>query len=145
MKGKVELKIVLLDKKLPPPQYMTPGAVGMDLCAAKSVSLTPGEIQLIPTGIKVAVPEGYELQIRPRSGLAIQGLGMVNSPGTIDNDYRGEIKICLINLGKSTFVIKKGERIAQAVLSPVVRARIRCVDYLDSTSRGKGGFGHTGK
>lgn len=145
MEREVELKVILLDKELPLPQYMTPGAAGMDLYAARSVHLAPGQIELVPTGIKVAVPQGYELQIRPRSGLATQGLGMINSPGTIDNDYRGEIKVCLINLGKNIFKIKKGDRIAQAVLSPIARARIKCVESLNSTLRGEGGFGHTGK
>jgi len=145
MDKEIELKIVLLDKTLPPPCYMTQGAVGMDLFAAESICLDPGEIKLLPTGIKVAVPAGYELQIRPRSGLAVQGIGIVNSPGTVDSDYRGEIKVCLINFSKNPFWIKRGDRIAQAVVSPVIQAKIKCVDSLDSTLRGEGGFGHTGR
>lgn len=142
---KVELRIVLLDKELPLPRYMTPGSAGMDIFAAESISLAPGEIKLISTGIKVAVPRGYELQIRPRSGLATNGITIVNSPGTVDSDYRGEVKVCLINLGKTSYEIKKGDRIAQAVVSPVIQAKIKCVEYLDETLRGEGGFGHTGK
>ena len=145
MDRQVELQIVKLEKTLPSPCYMSEGAVGMDLYAAREECLAPGEIKLISTGIKVAIPSGYELQIRPRSGLATKGIGIVNSPGTVDNDYRGEIKVCLINHGRCPFVIDKGDRIAQAVLSPVARARIRCVDVLDLTSRGEGGFGHTGR
>ena len=142
---RVELKVVVMDKEIPLPRYMTHGAAGMDLFAAESVSLAPGEIKLISTGIKVAVPVGYELQIRPRSGLATNGVAIVNSPGTVDSDYRGEVKVCLINLGKTVFEIKKGDRIAQAVVSPVVQVKIKRVEYLDETLRGEGGFGHTGK
>jgi len=145
MRERVELKVVKLKKELPSPSYMSEGAVGIDLYAAERVCLAPGEIKLVPTGIKVAVPEGYELQIRPRSGLATRGIGIPNSPGTVDNDYRGEIKVCLINFGKNPFTINKADRIAQAVLAPVARARIKCVDFLDSTHRGEGGFGHTGR
>ena len=145
MDRQVELQIAKLEKTLPSPCYMSEGAVGMDLYAAREGCLAPGEIKLIATGIKVAIPPGYELQIRPRSGLATKGIGIVNSPGTVDNDYRGEIKVCLINHGRCPFAIDKGDRIAQAVLSPVARARIRCVDVLDLTSRGEGGFGHTGR
>ena len=143
--SQIELQVIQLEKDLPPPCYMSRGAVGMDLYAAKKVHLVSGKIKLISAGIKVAVPFGYELQIRPRSGLAVRGIGIVNSPGTIDNDYRGEIKICLINHSKSPITINKGDRIAQAILSPVVRARIKCVSILDSTVRGEGGFGHTGR
>ncbi len=145
MNKEVELKILQIDKTLPAPAYMSRGAVGMDLYSAKTSYLEPGKIELFPTGIKVAVPNGYELQIRPRSSLALQGIGIVNSPGTIDNDYRGEIKVCLINFGKQPFLIRRGDRIAQAVLSPVVRPKIRFVDSLDPTARGEGGFGHTGR
>ena len=145
MDREIELQIAKLEKTLPSPCYMSEGAVGMDLYAAREGCLAPGEIKLVPTGIKVAIPPGYELQIRPRSGLATKGIGIVNSPGTVDNDYRGEIKVCLINHGRCPFAIGKGDRIAQAVLSPVARARIRCVDVLDVTTRGEGGFGHTGR
>lgn len=145
MRDRVELEVVRLKKDLPLPSYMSEGAVGMDLYAAEKVHLAPGQIKLVSTGIKVKVPYGYELQIRPRSGLATRGIGIPNSPGTVDNDYRGEIKVCLINFGKDPFTINKGDRIAQAVVSPVVRAKIKCVDSLNSTIRGEGGFGHTGR
>lgn len=129
------------------PCYMSEHASGMDLFAhlPKDVVLNPGERHLIPTGIAVAIPEGYEGQIRPRSGLAIRdGIGIVNSPGTIDSDYRGEIKIILINLGEEPFVVKTGTRIAQLVLTPVVRAEMDEVVELPETRRNEGGFGHTG-
>jgi len=145
MEDEVELKVVKLREDIPLPSYVTEGAVGMDLHAAEEVILHPGEIKLVSTGIKVEVPRGYELQIRPRSGFAVKGIGIPNSPGTIDNDYRGEVKVCLINFGKEPFKIKKGDRIAQAVVSPVVRAKLICVNSLSSTFRGEGGFGHTGK
>ena len=129
------------------PQYMTEGASGMDLfaCLEKAVTLEPGERRLIPTGISVAIPEGFEGQIRPRSGLAIQkGIGIVNGPGTIDSDYRGEIGILLINFGKESFTIRNGERIAQMVISQVFRASLEEIDDLPATERQGGGFGHTG-
>lgn len=132
---------------MPVPQYMTPGASGMDLFASleKEVTLEPGERSLIPTGISVAIPEGFEGQIRPRSGLAIQkGIGIVNGPGTIDSDYRGEIGILLINLGKEPFTIRNGERIAQMVISQVFRATLEELEELPATPRQGGGFGHTG-
>ena len=119
----------------------------MDLfaCLENDVTLEPGERRLVPTGISVAIPEGFEGQIRPRSGLAIQkGIGIVNGPGTIDADYRGEIGILLINLGKEAFEIRHGDRIAQMVVSPVVRAVLEEVDDLSPTGRQGGGFGHTG-
>ncbi len=129
------------------PQYMTPGASGMDLFASleKEVTLEPGERRLIPTGISVAIPEGFEGQIRPRSGLAIQkGIGIVNGPGTIDSDYRGEIGILLINFGKEPFTVRNGERIAQMVISQVFRATLEELEELPATPRQGGGFGHTG-
>jgi dUTP pyrophosphatase len=129
------------------PQYMTEGSSGMDLFASleKEVVLTPGERGLIPTGISIAIPEGYEGQIRPRSGLAIQkGIGIVNSPGTIDSDYRGEIGILLINLGKEPMTIHPGDRIAQLVISQTFRVLLEEVDDLPTTQRQDGGFGHTG-
>lgn len=119
----------------------------MDVEAAvvDTVSLSPGEIVLLPTGFAVALPTGYELQVRPRSGLAVKhGITLINSPGTIDADYRGEVRIALINHGKNVFTVNRGDRIAQLVLSPVVRACIDIVDELDVTERGAGGFGHTG-
>lgn len=129
------------------PQYMTEGSSGMDLFASLEgeVLLLPGERKLIPTGISVAIPEGFEGQIRPRSGLAIRkGIGLVNGPGTIDSDYRGEVGILLINFGKEPFSIHNGERIAQMVISRVFRSILVEVDDLPPTQRQEGGFGHTG-
>jgi dUTP pyrophosphatase len=129
------------------PRYMTPSSSGMDLCAAMSeaVVLNPGERRLIPTGIAVSIPEGYEGQVRPRSGLALRnGITLVNTPGTIDADYRGEIGVLLINLGSQSFTIKQGDRIAQLVIAPVCRAVLEWDSELDETSRNEGGFGHTG-
>lgn len=130
------------------PRYYSTDASGLDVSAAinESLSLVPGQIHLLPTGFAVAIPIGYELQVRPRSGLAIKhGVTVINSPGTIDADYRGEIFIAMINLGKEPFIINRGDRIAQLVLAPVVRAQIELVGELDVTNRGNGGFGHTGK
>ena len=129
------------------PCYMTPGAAGMDLHAAtlEDVLLEPGDIALVPTGLEVAIPDGFEGQVRPRSGLASKsGVTVVNSPGTIDADYRGEVKVALINLGSAPFVIERGARIAQLVIAPVTRVSWEQVDALDGTARGAGGFGHTG-
>ncbi len=133
---------------LPVPCYMTDGASGLDLYAAvdKPTEIGPGKVLMVPTGLYVAVPPGFELQIRPRSGLAAKyGLGIINSPGTIDSDYRGEIKIIVINLGSEKYTIKRGDRIAQMVLCPVFRADIKVVSKLPASSRNEGGFGHTGK
>lgn len=129
------------------PGYETAGSAGMDIEAAVTSPylLEVGEIALVPTGFAVAIPDGYELQVRPRSGLALKyGITLINSPGTIDQDYRGEVKVPLINLGKSSFLIERGARIAQMILAPVVRVAWKNVAVLDSTSRGDGGFGHTG-
>ncbi|MDR3630850.1 MAG: dUTP diphosphatase [Desulfocapsaceae bacterium] len=129
------------------PVYQSDSAAGMDVAAAVYVPLTlePGQISLIPTGFAIAIPEGCELQIRPRSGLAIKhGITLINSPGTIDADYRGEVKIGLINLGGKPYTINRGDRIAQMILAPVMRARLVVVRELDATGRGSGGFGHTG-
>jgi len=129
------------------PCYMTGGAAGMDLYAAveELTTILPGETSLIPTGLYAAVPDGYELQIRPRSGLAVKkGIGILNSPGTIDSDYRGEIKVIMINLGQKPFTIKRHDRIAQMVLCPVSRAVPFETEQLPSTERSEGGFGHTG-
>ena len=126
---------------------MTPHSAGMDICAAVSepLILAPGDIALIPTGFAIALPNGHEAQIRPRSGLAVKhGIGLINSPGTIDADYRGEVKIALINHGRSDFTINRGERIAQMVIHQVCQARIALVEELDTSSRDAGGFGHTG-
>ncbi len=132
----------------PLPRYMTASAAGMDLYAdlEDEILLSPGMRTVVPTGIAIAVPEGYEAQIRPRSGLALNhGVTLVNSPGTIDADYRGEIGIILINHGSAPFLIRSGERIAQMIVAPVVRAELVEVDELDDTRRGSGGFGHTGR
>lgn len=132
---------------LPLPSYATPGSAGVDLYAAitEPLTLQPGERALVPTGIRIALPEGYEAQIRARSGLALKhGIGMVNSPGTIDSDYRGEIGVILINWGSEPFTIQRGDRIAQMVIAPVARVEWDLHDELPSTERGAGGFGHTG-
>ncbi len=126
---------------------MTPQAAGMDIFAAieHPISLSSGEIILVPTGIAIALPPGFEAQVRPRSGLATQyGVTLINSPGTIDADYRGEIKVALINLGKNTYTIHPGERIAQLVIAPVIKAEWEIVSELPPSQRGRGGFGHTG-
>jgi dUTP pyrophosphatase len=145
----VKINIRRLKKGLPVslPRYMTEGSSGMDLFASleEDVLLLPGQRKLIPTGICVAIPEGYEGQIRPRSGLAIQkGIGIVNGPGTIDSDYRGEIGVLLIHFGEDPFTIRNGERIAQMVISRVFRPILVEVDDLPPTRRQEGGFGHTG-
>lgn len=130
------------------PRYHSDLAAGMDVAAAvtEPVVLEPGEIRLVPTGFAVALPAGFELQVRPRSGLAIKhGVTVVNSPGTIDADYRGEVKVGLINLGSAAYTVQRGDRIAQLVLAPVCRATITVVSELDETARNAGGFGHTGK
>ena len=134
-------------KDLPLPSYESTSAAGMDIRAAleKSVNLKSGERTLIPTGLQMAIPEGYEAQIRPRSGLAIRnGITMLNSPGTIDADYRGEVKVIAINHGAEDFIINHGDRIAQMVIAPVTQFPIQQVEDLDETDRGEGGFGSTG-
>lgn len=132
---------------LPLPQYMSSGSSGMDLYAdvTGDAVLAPGKILMVSTGISISMPEGYEAQVRPRSGLAAKhGIGIVNSPGTIDADYRGLINIILINFGTQPFVIKRGMRIAQMVIHHVTRAHLQVVEELDATARNTGGFGHTG-
>jgi dUTP pyrophosphatase len=132
---------------IPLPRYMSEHAAGMDVCAAceADVSVAPGEVRLIPCGFYMAVPPGYEAQIRPRSGLAIKhGIILPNSPGTIDADYRGEVCVILGNVGRETFTVKRGMRIAQMVIAPVTRANVVEAAELDATARGEGGFGHTG-
>jgi len=133
---------------LPLPAYQTQHAAGMDLHAAvrEPITLGPGERALVPTGLRIALPPGYEAQVRPRSGLALKhGLTLPNSPGTIDADYRGEIRVILQNLGQETYTVRRGDRIAQMVIAPVVTAQWELVDALDDTLRGEGGFGHTGE
>lgn len=133
---------------LPLPAYETEHAAGMDIRAAVTEPLTlrPGERALVPTGLRIALPEGYEAQIRPRSGLAIKnGISLLNTPGTIDADYRGEIRIIIANLGQEPFVIQRGDRIAQMIVAPVTKVQWDVCESLDETARGSGGFGHTGK
>lgn len=147
METRVRITIEPHGRDLPLPSYETEHAAGMDLRAAvlQPMTLQPGDRALIPTGIRIALPPGTEAQVRPRSGLAIRhGVSMVNSPGTIDADYRGELKIILINHGQEPFRIERGDRIAQLVVAPVCRAVWESVDRLDETIRGSGGFGHTG-
>ena len=136
------------DADIPLPCYMTPRAAGMDICAAIETDfiLEKGAVALIPTGFAVAIPEGFEIQIRPRSGLAVNhGIGIINSPGTIDADYRGEIKIAVINLGENKYAFRRGDRIAQMVVNKVYQAKLKVVEQLDETDRNTGGFGHTGR
>jgi dUTP pyrophosphatase len=136
------------DADLPLPRYMTPEAAGMDICAAvrQDTLLEKGQITLLPTGFALALPPGYEAQIRPRSGLAVKhGIGMINSPGTIDADYRGEVLIAVINLGPAAYTVRRGDRIAQMVIQRVHQARLEEVGRLEATDRNTGGFGHTGR
>lgn len=130
------------------PRYMSKDAAGMDIFLAcdSSITLKHGDITLLPTGFAMALPKGYEAQIRPRSGLAVKhGIGLINSPGTIDADYRGEVKIAVINLGRGNYTFHRGDRIAQMVINRVYRAQSLLVESLDETGRNEGGFGHTGK
>lgn len=147
--SEVTLKIQQTEnaKDLPLPGYMSSGAAGMDLYAniKEAVTLNKGDIQVIPSGIRIAIPQGYEAQIRPRSGLAAKyGIGIVNSPGTIDSDYRGEIAVILINYGDHSFTINRGDRIAQMVINKIEIVKLQIESELDHTNRGSGGFGHTG-
>lgn len=128
------------------PSYQTEGAAGLDVRAAREHTLQPGETALIATGFSMELPPGYEAQLRPRSGLALKhGLTLLNAPGTVDADYRGEVGVILSNLGTEPFVVRRGDRIAQMVIAPVVRAQIEEVAQLSSSPRGEGGFGHTGR
>lgn len=151
MMKKISLKLKWLypenSHDLTLPEYQSELAAGMDVAAAidTSYSLKPGEIYLFPTGFSLSIPDGYEVQMRPRSGLAVKhGITLINSPGTIDADYRGEIKVALINHSDSVFTINRGDRIAQMIVAPVVQAELELVVELDETVRGSGGFGHTG-
>jgi dUTP pyrophosphatase len=131
---------------LPLPSYATDGAAGLDVVAAEDLTLSPGARHAVATGFAIAIPPGYEVQVRPRSGLALKhGITCLNTPGTIDCDYRGEVKVILANLGAEPFEVKRGERIAQLVPAPVLRAEFAEVDSLDETRRGAGGFGSTGR
>lgn len=144
---KVQVKIVR-EKEVELPKYETEGSAGMDVRAniKEPITLKSLERMLIPTGLKVAIPEGYEIQVRPRSGLAIKhGITMLNSPGTVDSDYRGELKVIVVNLSNEAYIIEPNERIGQFVLNKVEQIEFIEVEELDSTERGEGGFGHTGK
>jgi dUTP pyrophosphatase len=151
MSESVPVKIKKLSNEfddLPLPSYSTSGSSGLDVRAAinEDVIISPGELRLIPTNFSVEIPEGYEIQVRPRSGLAAEhGISLVNSPGTIDSDYRGEIKIIMMNLGREEFKISRGDRIAQMVLSKVYKAEFLLSEDLEESIRGNGGFGHTGR
>ncbi|RZV35892.1 MAG: dUTP diphosphatase [Sphingomonadaceae bacterium] len=141
----VRVKRLAHGEGLPLPAYATDGAAGMDIVSAEDVMLAPGARHAVATGIGVAIPEGYEIQVRPRSGLAIKhGISVPNTPGTVDSDYRGEVRVILINHGEDAFAISRGDRIAQLVLAPVTRATWDEVEALDDTDRGAGGFGSTG-
>ena len=142
-----EILIKRLSKNIPLPKYETDGSSGMDLAAdvKDNIEIKPGKSEIIPTGLFVSIPKNFEIQIRPRSGLAAKNqISVLNTPGTIDADYRGELKVILINLGNNTFVVEKGLRIAQMVLCPIIKANIKEVETLENTKRGSGGFGSTG-
>tara|TARA_Y100000310_G_scaffold97978_1_gene95636 strand:+ start:1490 stop:1927 length:438 start_codon:yes stop_codon:yes gene_type:complete len=144
----VKILVKKFDKNIKLPAYKTSGSSGMDLVAhvKGKINIKPGKIAIIPTGIAIAIPINYEIQIRPRSGLAAKkNISILNTPGTVDSDYRGEIKIILINLSKKSFVVKSGDRIAQMILSPIAKGKLKEVKILPRTMRGKGGFGSTGK
>lgn len=150
MENEIKIEILRLpgNEDLSLPQYMSPDAAGLDLYAAvkENIILEPMERCLVPTGIIISIPSGYEGQVRPRSGLALKhGVTLLNSPGTIDADYRGEVGVIMVNFGKESFCIKRGERIAQLILAKVVRASWEEVKEISKTERGKGGFGSTGK
>ena len=142
-----EILIKRLSKEVPLPKYETDGSSGLDLAAwiDKNIQINPGKSEIIPTGLSIAIPKNYEIQIRPRSGLAAKNqISVLNTPGTIDADYRGEIKVILINLSDKSFIVEKGLRIAQMVLCPIVKAKLKEVESLEDTKRGSGGFGSTG-
>jgi len=144
----IKILVKKFDKNIKLPSYKTFGSSGMDLLAylKNKITINPGKTATIPTGIAVAIPKNYEIQIRPRSGLAAKrSISVLNTPGTVDSDYRGEIKIILINLSKKSFVVKSGDRVAQMILCPVARGKLKEVKNLPRTTRGKGGFGSTGK
>ena len=142
-----EILIKRLSKEVTLPKYETDGSSGLDLAAFidKNIEIKPGKSEIIPTGLAVSIPKNFEIQIRPRSGLAAKNqISVLNTPGTIDADYRGELKVILINLSDKSFIVERGLRIAQMVLCPVAKAKLREVDTLEDTSRGSGGFGSTG-
>ena len=142
-----EILIKRLSENIPLPKYETSGSSGLDLAANidRAIEIKPGKSEIISTGLMVAIPKNFEIQIRPRSGLAAKNqITVLNTPGTIDADYRGELKVILINLSDKTFIVKKGLRIAQMVLCPIIKAKLKEVNTLDNTERGSGGFGSTG-
>jgi dUTP pyrophosphatase len=142
----IQLQWLSHGKGLPNPSYATEGAAGLDVVAAEDVTLAPGQRRAVATGFSIAIPPGYEVQVRPRSGLALKnGVTCLNTPGTIDEDYRGEVKVILANLGSEAFEVRRGERIAQLVPAPVLKARFSEVEELSETQRGAGGFGSTGR
>ena len=144
----VKILVKKFNKKIKLPVYKTSGSSGMDIVAyvKKKITIRPRGIAIVPTGIALAIPKNYEIQIRPRSGLAAKkGITVLNTPGTIDSDYRGEVKVILINLSKKAFVVKSGDRIAQMILCPVIKGKLKEVNILPETIRGRGGFGSTGK
>jgi dUTP pyrophosphatase len=142
----IELKRLPHGGGLPTPAYATDGAAGLDIVAAEELTLAPGQRHAVATGFAIAIPPGYEVQVRPRSGLALKhGITCLNTPGTIDEDYRGEVKVILANLGSEPFDVRRGERIAQLVPAPVLKTRFREVEQLSETNRGAGGFGSTGR
>jgi dUTP pyrophosphatase len=145
----VTMKVTRVGQRGPPlelPRYETEGSAGLDLRADEPVALAPGERALVATGLSLEIPPGFEGQVRPRSGLAARhGVGLLNSPGTIDPDYRGEVKVILVNLGQAAVQFQRGERIAQLVIAPVARATLEVVEALGETGRGAGGFGSTGR
>ena len=142
----IELKRLPHGEGLPAPAYATEGAAGLDVVAAEELTIPPGERHAVATGFAIAIPVGYEVQVRPRSGLALKhGVTCLNTPGTIDHDYRGEVKVILANLGSEPFEVRRGERIAQLVPAPVLKASFRDVPELSETSRGAGVFGSTGQ
>ena len=142
----IQLKRLPHGEGLPAPSYATDGAAGLDVVAAEDLTLEPGARHAVATGFAIAIPPGFEVQVRPRSGLALKhGITCLNTPGTIDEDYRGEVKIILANLGSDPFEVRRGERIAQLVPSPVLKAKFDEVAELDATDRGAGGFGSTGR
>jgi dUTP pyrophosphatase len=142
----IEVKRLTHGEGLPLPSYASDGAAGLDVVAAEDLILAPGARHAVATGFAVAIPEGFEIQVRPRSGIALKhGITCLNTPGTIDSDYRGEVKVILANLGGEPFEVRRGERIAQLVPAPVLRAAFREVGELGSTERGSGGFGSTGR
>ena len=142
-----EILIKRLSKNIPLPKYETDGSSGMDIAAdvKANIEIKPGKTEIIPTGLVVSIPKNFEIQIRPRSGLAAKNqISVLNTPGTIDADYRGELKVILINLGNKNFIVEKGLRIAQMVLCPIIKANVKEVETLENTKRGSGGFGSTG-